>query len=256
MLLRTVPAARMPPVSDLSSLFGPTTAVVGHRGASAHAPENTVEAFRLARQQGADGIETDVRRTADNALVIHHDPEIDGVGSIVDVTLEELRRAAPWVPTIDEMLEACEGMWINAEIKNAPAEPDFDADDWVAAEVVRWVEAHHLHDRVIVSSFNPGTIDTVQRLDPSIPTGQLTHGPFDPEGMCAGLVERGHDALHPFRGDLADALEEILLAANARRIPVLPWTVDDPAEIQRFAEAGVAGVITNDPAAAVALLRP
>lgn len=242
-------------VSDLSNLFAAVTSVVAHRGASAHARENTVDAFRLAKVQHADGIETDVRRTADGRLVIHHDPDVEGVGALIDLTLDQIRTAAPWIPTIDEMLEACEGMWINAEIKNSPAEPDYDADDWVAAEVVRWVERHRLHDRVIVSSFNPATIDTVHRLDPAIPTGQLTHGSFDAEGMAAGIVERGHKALHPYRGDLAEALEEILAATSARRIPVVPWTVDDPDEIVRFAEAGVAGIITNDPAAASKLLR-
>ena len=246
----------MPAVSDLSNLFAPVTSIVGHRGASTHARENTVEAFRLAREHGADGIETDVRRTVDGRLVIHHDPEIEGVGAIVGVTFDEIRAAAPWIPDIDEMLDACQGMWINAEIKNSPAEPDFDADDWVAAEVVQWIERHRLHDRIIVSSFNPATIDTVDRLDPTIATGQLTHGSFDAEGMAAGIVERGHNALHPYRGDLADALEEILAATTARRIPVVPWTVDDPDEIVRFAEAGVAGIITNDPKAALALLRP
>ena len=64
--------------------------VFGHRGASAVAPENTILAFARARELGADGVELDVRRTADDVLVVHHDPHVDGFGVIFDHTFAAL----------------------------------------------------------------------------------------------------------------------------------------------------------------------
>src|SRR3954469_3561814 len=71
--------------------------VLGHRGASAAAPENTVAAFVRARELGADGVELDVRRAADDVLVVHHDPHVEGFGVIVGAPFAELRAARPSV---------------------------------------------------------------------------------------------------------------------------------------------------------------
>ena len=81
-----------------------STQVWGHRGASAHAPENTGEAFRLAREQGADGVELDVRRTRDGALVIHHDAVTGSGRIIVEHTAEEIRRLEPGMLTLEEAM--------------------------------------------------------------------------------------------------------------------------------------------------------
>src|SRR5258708_12273995 len=98
--------------------------VLGHRGASAVAPENTVAAFTRARELGADGVELDVRRSADGVLVVHHDPEVRGVGLIASLSFAELRAARPELATLEEALAACRGLVVNAEVKSLPWEPD------------------------------------------------------------------------------------------------------------------------------------
>src|ERR1700748_2973484 len=94
--------------------------VLGHRGASAVEPENTLAAFARARELGADGVELDVRRTAHDVLVVHHDPRVDGLGVIVGSSFAELHAAVPAIPTLAEALDACRGLLVNAEIKCLP----------------------------------------------------------------------------------------------------------------------------------------
>src|SRR5436305_5677398 len=84
--------------------------VLAHRGASRRAPENTIEAFRLARELGADGVELDVRRTSDGVLVLSHDPVIEGFGLVVEHPFEHLRAERPLVPTLEEAFDALGGM--------------------------------------------------------------------------------------------------------------------------------------------------
>src|SRR5512141_12305 len=107
--------------------------VLGHRGASADAPENTLAAFRLAMQQGADGVELDVWRCASGEVVVAHDEDLQRVAGsplrIPDARLDELRAAdvgawkgARWrgerIPRLDEVLEALPGAVVNVELKS------------------------------------------------------------------------------------------------------------------------------------------
>ena len=102
------------------------TLVIAHRGASRAERENTGAAFRRAGEMGADGIELDVRRTADDRLVVHHDPVLADGRTIRSTAATEL---PGHVPTLDAAIGACEGMFVNIEIKNDPDEPDFDPTD-------------------------------------------------------------------------------------------------------------------------------
>src|SRR3954465_13219995 len=96
--------------------------VIAHRGASAAAPENTVEAFRLARELGADMVELDARRTADGQVIVHHDAHLADGRAIVELSRSEL---PTHVCDLADALDACEGMQVNIEIKNWPDDPDF-----------------------------------------------------------------------------------------------------------------------------------
>ncbi len=127
--------------------------VLGHRGASAVAPENTVAAFTRARELGADGVELDVRRTADGVLVVHHDPEVRDVGLIASMTLAELRAARPTVATLAEALDACRGLVLNAEVKCLPWEPDADTDGSVMRATIDAVRVRD-DGMLVVSSFD------------------------------------------------------------------------------------------------------
>ena len=231
-----------------------STQVWGHRGASAHAPENTGEAFRLAREQGADGVELDVRRTRDGALVIHHDAVTGSGRIIVEHTAEEIRRLEPGMLTLEEAMAACSGMVVNVEIKNTPGDPDYSESEEQAPAVVGWLSAAGATQNVVVSSFNPATIDRVRALDPGLATAQLLLPWQDPIAEMPGVVGRGHRGINPSIHSAGD-MTELVDAARAHRLWVTLWTVDDPQEIREAAAAGVNAIITNDPAAARETLR-
>src|SRR4051812_31066766 len=110
--------------------------VLGHRGSPRRARENTLEGFAVAREDGADGVELDVHRTRDGALVVHHDADIEGFGVIAEHLTADVRAAHPWVPTLSEVLDECRGLLVNVEIKNQPSDADFDPAETVAAAVV------------------------------------------------------------------------------------------------------------------------
>ena len=216
--------------------------VIAHRGASAAAPENTVEAFRLARELGADWVELDARRTADGRVIVHHDAELADGRVIVELERADL---PPSVCDLTDALDACEGMSINIEIKNWPADPDFDETELVARYVVGLVQERSLHDRVLISCFHYPTIQLVRELDPTIPTAFL-HILVDRSwgDLAADVAAAGHVALHPWDG-LVD--ESLMKAATANGLEVNVWTVDDPARMAELIDLGVHGLCTNVP---------
>jgi glycerophosphoryl diester phosphodiesterase len=229
--------------------------ILAHRGASRVARENTLEAFVRAGALGADGVELDVHRSDDGVLVVHHDADAPGIGVLAAHAAADIRSAVPYVPTLDEALDACAGLVVNIEVKNLPGDAGFDPHDRAAADLVELLHARDRRDDVLVSSFNLATIDRVRALDPALATGFLTLLGFDPLDGAAIARDRGHSAVHPdvrsLRGPLADAL-----AARARELglAVNVWTVDDPVEMRRLAAAGVDGIVTNGPDVARAAL--
>jgi glycerophosphoryl diester phosphodiesterase len=227
---------------------------LGHRGASREAPENTIAAFTRAAAVGADGVELDVHRTADGVLVVHHDPELEGFGLVVDASFAALRATLPDVPTLSETLDACAGMrLVNIEMKCAFWDPDPDPDRIIARGVAAEIAARGSAATTVVSSFDLSMVDDLRTIDPTITTGWLIHG-HDPEPSVAVAAEHGHAWLHPDWGNLAARLEATVATARAAGVRLDTWTLDDPDEIRRFAAAGVEALITNDPAAALAAL--
>ena len=87
--------------------------VLAHRGASTHAPDNPLAAFRLAVEHGADGIELDVRYTADGTVVLSHPASVPGFGALIDHPFTDLRAALPNIPTRDEMLAVTASLLLN-----------------------------------------------------------------------------------------------------------------------------------------------
>lgn len=225
--------------------------IYGHRGASADAPENTIEAFTLARHQGADGVELDVRRTRDGTLAIHHDAALPDGRLLVHLARDELPSS---VPVLEAALDACAGLVVNIEIKNTPIDPDFDPERSLAGRVVALLAERAgagMVDRPLISSFDPRTVDAVRAIDPSVPTALLTFLDPDATRGLALAVERGHGAIHPWDGSVdADLVE----AAHAAGIAVNVWTVDAPDRILALAELGVDGICTNVPGVARTLL--
>jgi len=229
-------------------------AVLGHRGAPALARENTIAAFVGAARLGADGVELDVRRTADGALVVHHDPAIAGVGAIAELTVADLPDE---VPLLDAALDACFGLVVNIEIKNSPIEPDYDPVEHAAAEVAALLAERRRPDRppdqVVVSAFTLATIDALKTAEPTLPTGWITLSSLDQAWALATAVEHGHDAIHPQEQAVT---RELVDQAQAEGIAVRAWTVDDPDRMRELDEFGVDAIITNDVALALSVLRP
>lgn len=229
--------------------------MIAHRGASAAFPENTLAAFRGAVSLGADAAEFDVRRTADGRPVIHHDPVVPGLGPICSFSAAELRRRAPWVPTLTEALEACSGLWVDVEVKNSPAEPDWDPQDAVAAEVARHLDTPARREKSVVSSFNQGTLARVRALAPALHTGLLADRVLSVPAAIELARDGGHRLLLPHAAALAGrAALPAIKAAHRAGLLVVAWTVDDPADVRRLADAGIDGVITNRPNAALSAL--
>jgi glycerophosphoryl diester phosphodiesterase len=230
--------------------------VLGHRGARRAAPENTIAAFAAARTQGADGVELDVRRTRDGALVVHHNPAPAGGPVLATMTSDEVRRGFPSIPTLDEALDECRGLLVNIEIKNLPWESDFDEHERPAESVIERLRARGGADRVLVSSFHLATIDRVRALDETVATGFLFLAGVDPQAMIDLAAERGHEAAHPDARALVDpdTAAAAVHRARTRGLAVNVWTVNDPADVVRFARLGVDALVTDVPDVVLATL--
>jgi glycerophosphoryl diester phosphodiesterase len=233
------------------------TLIQAHRGASAYAPENTLEAFGLAAEMKADGVELDVWMTADGYLAVNHDGALDRVsggeftGRIKDMTLADIKKASVHarfkdkyygvrVPTLDEVFELLRptGLFVNVELKD-------EGEDFVR-EVAASVERCRMKTRVIYSSFKFENLTKMKEIDPDAFTAPL-YGRMDKPWEFAASIGAG--AIHPEKADVlthGDYIEN----AHALGIRVHPWTVDDDYEIRELRDLGVDAVITNRPDAA------
>ena len=230
--------------------------VIAHRGASATHPENTLEAFRAAKQQGAGGIELDVRLSADGVLVVHHDAHLADGTLLRGLTAEEM---PDWIPTLYEALEVAGDMWVNVEIKNVPDEPDYDDEHQISVAVAGLVAATlagaepsgPASERIIVSSFNVDSVERIRTMDAGIPLALLVWGQADPGSLIGRAAAHGFEAIHP-HDILVD--KSFVRRAHDAGLQVNVWTVDDPKRMVALAEFGVDGIITNTPDVAVAEL--
>jgi len=209
---------------------------------------NTVEAYALAVAAGADGVELDVRRSRDGALIIHHDDRVaPDQPPLVDLDLRQIKATTPWVPTLDDAWNAIgPSALLNIEIKNDPREADHDSSHSVAKAVVDWIESHETDARIVVSSFNWGALDVVRRLAPEVPTGMLASGALDPYSVIRRARSAGHISVNLSLSQTLPDVERIVDAAGD--LAVLVWTVNDPDDALALAGAGVGGIFTDDPA--------
>lgn len=231
--------------------------VIAHRGASAERPENTIGAFRLAEQLGADAIELDVMRCGSGEAVVFHDDDLKRLGGRSErvretplAVLEEVDLDGERIPTLAQVLESLgPRTLVNIELKSPERRGlgylDGLRDDGLAAEVARVVFERSFAKRVLVSSFDPLQLHRFRKAARGIPIGLLFHDEMSRplrNAWAASLLKP--QALHP---------ESRLVSARAvsewrrarRRVNV--WTVDDAHEIAFLAAVGVSGVITNRP---------
>lgn len=217
--------------------------VLAHRGSPGPWPENTLAAFEAALQAGADGVELDVRRSADGVAVVHHDPNLDE-----ETPIHEIEAAAlpGWVPTLEQALSACTGAVVDVEIKNSPGEAGYDPAQQLAGEVAAMVAdsvgGARAPAAVLVSCFWPATLEAVRRARTDVPTGLLVLPAFDAVAALEHAEQCGARVLLPFRLQV-DA--ELVDNAHRRSLSVVAWGVDDDAELASAARAGVDGVVTD-----------
>jgi glycerophosphoryl diester phosphodiesterase len=229
------------------------TAVFAHRGCSERFGENTVDAFAEARRLGADGVELDVRLTADGALAIHHDAAIPGVGVIAELAVGDLPAQ---VPLLADVLAACDGMVVNVEIKNAPQDPGWDPTETVASLVASSIETAGWTERVIVSSFQPATLRAVQVADGRLALGALWGWGVEVGPALEEAAAAGFRAVHPF---VTSVDAELVERAHAAGLTVNVWTVNAVEDLRAMVAVGTDAVITDrvgDALAVVAEVEP
>lgn len=226
------------------------TMIVAHRGASADHPENTIEAFIGAKDQGADGIELDVRLSADDVLVLHHDAHLSDGRMVREVMSADLPKS---VPSLAEALEATNPLFTNIELKNLRSDPDYEAAEGLATAVAGLVAAFEAHDRVLVSSFDLDAVLRIRSTDPAVPLGWLVWGQADPVQLIARVEAHGLQAIHPH-----DLLVDAAFVERAHHagLAVNVWTVDDADRGRALVEMGVDSIITNTPALMRQALTP
>lgn len=224
------------------------TAVFAHRGCTERGiVENTLEAFAEARRVGADGVELDVRLTADGALAVHHDAEIPGAGLIRGLEVADLPR---FVPLLADVLGVCDGMTVNVEIKNAPQDPGFDPEETVAALTAAAIDEAGWTEGVIVSSFQPATLRAVQVADGRLALGALWGFGSEPGPALEEAVAAGLRAVHPF---VLSVTPELVAQAHAAGLAVNVWTVNALDDLRTMVAAGVDTVISDELTAALAV---
>ena len=231
--------------------------ILGHRGASSDAPENTLAAFRLALDQGADGVELDARLCRSGEVVVFHDERLERLtgtaGRVADTAWPDLARlevragpagGAPGrIPLLSEVLEALpRTAFVNVELKS---------EDWngtrVAEAAGALLEAGHHEAHVVVSSFDVRCLLRLALVYPRLRRGLLID-PDEPQFLQRHLVLPlvGRDAVHPEAGHLTEA-DVRRWHAGGREVAV--WTVDDPEIARGLRTWGVDTCITNRPAA-------
>lgn len=243
--------------------------IIAHRGASAFAPENTLGAFKRAIEDGAEGIEFDVRLTIDGEVVVIHDASLRRTGlregSISEMTSAELGRidAGSWfnlkyplravpefanetVPTLTATLELLKNFHglIYIELKSGPG-----MVEKLCGAVCRVIEVSPLLPQMIVKSFDLSAIPHIRRLCPEVQTAAL----FTARVMTVLRKETriiraaktvGAQQISVHYSLATGGLTKI---AGREGLPVTVWTVDHPRWIKRGAELGLKAIITNDP---------
>ena len=233
--------------------------IYAHRGASGHAPENTLEAFRLAMEMGADGFELDVHMSKDGELVVIHDETLDrttnGTGLVRDYTLAQLRQLKAGagmaaypdakIPTLAEVFGLIRDTHhiVNVEIKT---------DEWFYPQIeekcLELAREMGVEERIIYSSFNHFTLMKLRKLKPDVKLGMLFGDIMLRPWEYAQPLQV--DFLHPMKMNIY--VPQFAEDAREAGYGINMWTINDEETIRLCLEKDV-GIITNYPDLAVSL---
>ena len=238
----------------------PRPTIFAHRGASAHAPENTLAAFELALAQGAEGIELDAKLSADGHAVVIHDATVDrttdGHGLVKDMSLADLRSLGAGlffaekyrgekVPALEEVFEALgKRIFINVELTNYNT-----PGDHLVESVCMLVKKFELQKRVLFSSFFASNLSQARGLLPEVPRGLLAfNGLLGAWARSFGFAFGRYQALHP---NLKDVTPQQVQRVHRLERRVHVWTVNAAEDMRRLFDWGVDAIFTDDPQLAV-----
>lgn len=231
--------------------LGPHPLVYAHRGDRSRAPDNTLMAYQLAVEAGADGIEMDVRRTADGVLVMSHDDRIIGEPPISDLTFEELRKTTPEVPSLVETLAAVpRRVFLNVEIKNQPDEAGYDETRTIVDESIALIELHDDLSRILLSSFDAGSVERAASSRSDIVCGQLITEHVSVDAGIRMATDLHVDALHPPMNAFRMTPKDTVRSIHRAGLSAVVWNANTSDDVRSVASAGVDIIITDDPSMA------
>ncbi|MEV0173149.1 glycerophosphodiester phosphodiesterase family protein [Streptomyces sp. NPDC050803] len=263
--------------STVRSEDATAVAVIAHRGASAAAPENTLEAVDTAHDMGVRWVENDVQRTKDGELVVLHDTNLARTTDVEqvfpdrapwnlrDFTLAEIEKldagswkGAQWtgarVPTLEQYMNRVEDnhQALVLEIKAPELYPGIEKEVLRELKALGWLDSGHVRAKLVIQSFSADCIRTVHELRPDVKTGFLgkpavadlpKYTPFADQINTWAADAAYYDAVHALTGP------------HRRPLQNYTWTIDDPAQAVSLAKAGADGIITNRPDAVTEALE-
>jgi glycerophosphoryl diester phosphodiesterase len=213
---------------------------VGHRGARAYEPENTLRSFKIALELGVDAVELDVRKTKDNEIVVIHDPDIkrttSGSGLVSDLSLQQIKSFSTEknekIPTLEEALDfiACR-VKVFVELKEAGIED----------QVLKIIRKKKFEKDAILTSFLEDALKRVREIDPEIETGLIYAKHKNPLKSALELKAQWLLAFYKFTHTAN------VQKAHEKGLKVLVWTVNTPEEIAEMKQKGVDGIASDKP---------
>ncbi|MGA3288968.1 MAG: glycerophosphodiester phosphodiesterase family protein [Candidatus Bathyarchaeia archaeon] len=213
---------------------------IGHRGARAYAPENTLASFKKAIEIGVDAVELDVRKTKDNQLVVIHDADVkrttNGKGLVSEFTLKEIKsfstEGGEKIPTLEEALDFLDTkVKVFIELKEAGVE----------RQVLSIVHEKGLERSVVVVSFLEDVLKKVRELDKDIEIGLIYAKHKNP--IKAALELKANYLLALYRFTHTANVEK----AHENGLKMIVWTINTPEEVEEYAKKGVDGVASDKP---------
>jgi glycerophosphoryl diester phosphodiesterase len=213
---------------------------VGHRGARAYEPENTIRSFKRAVEMGVDAVELDVRKTEDNHIVVIHDADVkrttNGEGLVSDLTLQQIQQLKTeknqTIPTLEEALEALGGkVKVFIELKEAGDE----------AQVLAVVRKLKREKNVVLVSFLEDALRKVRELDAEVETGLIYAKHKNPLKAALELKAQWLVAFYRFTHTAN------VQKAHEAGLKVLVWTVNTAEEAAEMQKKGVDGIATDKP---------
>jgi glycerophosphoryl diester phosphodiesterase len=213
---------------------------IGHRGARAYEPENTLRSFKKALEIGVDAVELDVRKTKDNQLVVIHDADVkrttNGKGLVSELTLTEIKafstEKGEKIPTLKEALDFLDKkMRVLIELKEVGVEK----------QVLAAVHERELQKNVIIVSFIEEALQKVRELDKEVETGLIYARHRNP--LKTALELKANYLLPLYRFTHTANVQK----AHENGLKVIVWTINKPEEVTEYAKKGVDGIASDKP---------